>query len=273
LTTSRAAVLGSPIEHSLSPVLHRAAYDALGLDWSYDALEVDDRSLAEFLDRLDESWRGLSLTMPLKRVVLALLDEVSDLADTTKAVNTVTFDGRRRIGDNTDVHGIVAALNDAGVSTVGSGVVLGGGATATSAIAALKAVGETGPTVYVRNKPHAHDLLEAADRLGVTVTLKDWAAVGEIGASDVVISTTPRGATDTLELVDLPGERSVLLDVVYEIWPTPLASQWQERGGTVIGGLTMLVHQAGRQVELMTGHAAPLAAMRAAGEAALAART
>jgi shikimate dehydrogenase len=270
--TSRAAVLGSPIEHSLSPVLHRAAYDALGLDWSYDALQVDDRSLAEFLDRLDDSWRGLSLTMPLKRVVLALLDEVSELADATKAVNTVTFDGRRRIGDNTDVHGIVAALRDVGVSDVSRGAVLGGGATATSAITALKAFGETSPTVYVRNRPHAHDLIEAAERLGVSVTLKGWDEAPAVGRADVVISTTPPGAADALQIGEFADASPVLLDVVYEVWPTPLALRWQGLGGRVVGGLAMLVHQAGRQVELMTGQPAPLAAMRAAGEAALTTR-
>ncbi|MGW1148223.1 shikimate dehydrogenase, partial [Streptomyces sp. NPDC002454] len=129
---TRAAVLGSPIAHSLSPVLHRAAYAELGLDaWSYDRFEVDEAALPDFLAGLGPQWAGLSLTMPLKRAVIPLLDEVSDTAAAVEAVNTVvlTEDGRRT-GDNTDVPGMVAALRERGVETVDSAAVLGAGATA-----------------------------------------------------------------------------------------------------------------------------------------------
>ncbi|MGH3344386.1 MAG: shikimate dehydrogenase family protein, partial [Carbonactinosporaceae bacterium] len=124
----RAAVLGSPVVHSLSPELHRAAYAALGLAWRYDAIEVDEQRLPAFLDGLDETWAGLSLTMPLKRAVIPLLDEVSEIARDVAAVNTVIFGpaagGRRRTGDNTDVPGMVAALRERGVRQVASAAVL-----------------------------------------------------------------------------------------------------------------------------------------------------
>ena len=108
----RCAVLGSPIAHSLSPVLHRAAYDALGLDWSYDAVEVSEDGLPGFLDGLDGSWRGLSLTMPLKRTVVPLLDEMSARAAQARAANTVVLDAGRRVGHNTDIPGAVAAIRE-----------------------------------------------------------------------------------------------------------------------------------------------------------------
>ncbi|MGH3345225.1 MAG: shikimate dehydrogenase, partial [Carbonactinosporaceae bacterium] len=125
----RAAVLGSPVAHSLSPELHRAAYAALGLAWSYDAIDVDGQRLPAFLDGLDESWAGLSLTMPLKRAVIPLLDEVSGVARDVEAVNTVTFPpapgvARGRAGHNTDVPGMVAALRERGVRQVASAAVL-----------------------------------------------------------------------------------------------------------------------------------------------------
>jgi len=126
---ARAAVLGRPIAHSLSPALHRAAYAALGLDWSYDAVDCGPDELAALLDGLGPEWRGLSLTMPLKAAVLPLLDDVAPLAAAVAAANTVVLRDGRRSGHNTDVHGIVAALAEVGVTSVSRAVVLGGGAT------------------------------------------------------------------------------------------------------------------------------------------------
>ena len=259
----RAAVLGSPIAHSLSPVLHRAAYAALGLDWTYDAVEVLPAGLAGFLDGLDPSWRGLSLTMPLKQVVQPLLTELDPLAVATGAVNTVLLPAR--CGLNTDVHGIVASLRAAGVDEVSWGVVIGAGATAASALAALAELGETAPDVLVRDPSRAGPLLDAAARLGVRPHLGVLSAdLLEQPDVDVVVNTTPAGALDALR-VDLdPRGLPVLLDVVYAPWPTPLAVQWQRAGGTVVGGREMLLHQAAEQVRLMTGRVAPLEAMRAA---------
>ncbi len=156
----RAAVLGSPIEHSLSPVLHRAAYRALGLDdWSYDRFEIDEAALPGFVAGLGPEWAGLSLTMPLKRAILPLLDEVSDTAAAVEAVNTVvlTEDGRR-LGDNTDIPGIVAALQERGVEKVPSAAILGAGATASSALAALARICTGEVTAYVRSRARADEM-------------------------------------------------------------------------------------------------------------------
>ena len=250
----RAAVLGSPIAHSRSPALHRAAYAALGLDWTYDAIECTSGELASLLAGLDREWAGLSLTMPLKQAVLPLLDTVTDLARDVAAANTVVFRDGARHGDNTDVHGIVAALREAGVGAPRRAVVLGGGATARSALAALRELGCDDIGLVVRSEPV--ETLAAGERLGLAPRV-----VGPemITKADLVISTLPAGAGDTLRehVVGVPA----LFDVVYAPWPTALASAC---GGVVVGGAAMLLHQAARQVELMTGRDAPLEAMRAA---------
>ncbi|MFF8609186.1 shikimate dehydrogenase [Streptomyces sp. NPDC015346] len=267
----RAAVLGSPIAHSLSPVLHRAAYAALGLEnWSYDRHEVDEAALPGFLAGLDDSWAGLSLTMPLKRAVIPLLDEISDTAASVEAVNTVVFteDGRR-IGDNTDIPGLLAALRERGVEKVESAAILGAGATASSALAALARICAGTVTAYVRGEARAEEMRGWGERLGVDVRTAQWGSAAEAFASPLVIATTPAGATDDLAAA-VPDGPGTLFDVLYHPWPTPLAAAWSERGGTVLGGLDLLVHQAVLQVEQMTGRSpAPLAAMRAAGERAL----
>ena len=272
--TRRAAVLGSPIAHSLSPVLHRAAYAELGLaHWSYDRFEVDEAALPGFLDGLDGSWAGLSLTMPLKRAILPLLDGISDTAASVEAVNTVVFtDDGRRIGDNTDIPGMIAALRERGVDKVDSAAVLGAGATASSALAALSRIC-TGPvTAYVRSAARADEMRGWGKRRGVEVHIADWAEADLALRAPLVIATTPAGATDDLA-AEVPERPGTLFDVLYEPWPTALAAAWSARGAAVVGGLDLLVHQAVLQVEQMTGRApAPLAAMRAAGEQALAAR-
>ena len=271
----RAAVLGSPIAHSLSPVLHRAAYAALGLsDHRYDRFEVDEAGLPGFLSSLDvegEGWTGLSLTMPLKRAVIPLLDEVSATALAVDAVNTVVFhpDGRRT-GDNTDVPGLLAALRERGVTRVESAAVLGAGATASSALAALARVCDGPVTAYVRGTERAAQMRDLGERLGVKVSAEPWERAAEAFETPLTIATTPAGAADALS-VSVPRDPGTLFDVLYHPWPTALAAAWAERGGTVLGGLDLLVHQAVLQCEQFTGISpAPLAAMRAAGEAALA---
>ena len=261
----RAAVLGSPIGHSLSPVLHRAAYDALGLAWTYDAIEVRPDELPAFLASLDECWAGLSLTMPLKQTVLPLLDTVSELVVGTGAANTVLCREGALRGENTDVDGIVEALREAGVAAVSRSVVLGGGATAASALAALQRLGDAAPTVLVRSAARAGPLLAAASRLGVQPVLGPLEPLSLTAPVDVVISTAPAGALDAFagQLV-LSGQLPVLLDVVYAPWPTALGSVYAGAGGTVVAGAVMLLHQAAAQVALMTGRPAPLEIMRAA---------
>lgn len=275
----RAAVLGSPIAHSLSPVLHRAAYEKLGLaGWAYDRHEVDEAALPGFFERLDATagdrpWAGLSLTMPLKRAVIPLLDEISDTAASVEAVNTVVFtDDGRRVGDNTDIPGIVAALHERGVERVAGAAVLGAGATASSALAALSRVCEGEVTAYVRSEARAAEMRQWGERLGVAVRTADWDDAAEAFRAPLVIATTPAGTTDELA-ASVPDRPGALFDVLYDPWPTRLAAAWAERGGAVVSGLDLLVHQAVLQVEQMTGRTpAPLATMREAGEAALAGR-
>jgi shikimate dehydrogenase len=270
----RAAVLGSPITHSLSPVLHRAAYAELGLThWSYERFEVDEFRLPGFMKKLDSTWAGLSLTMPLKRAIIPLLDGISDTAASVEAVNTVVItDDGRRLGDNTDIPGMIAALRERGVEKVESAAVLGAGATAASALAALSRVC-TGPvTAYVRSEARAEEMRGWGERLGIEVHTADWAEAANAFTAPLVIATTPAGTTDPLAAA-VPDAPGTLFDVLYEPWPTPLAAAWSRRGGEVLGGLDLLVHQAVLQVEQMTGLSpAPLQAMRTAGEQALEAR-
>ncbi|MFN8167203.1 MAG: shikimate dehydrogenase [Candidatus Nanopelagicales bacterium] len=269
----RAAVLGHPVAHSLSPVLHRTAYAELGLPWEYDRVDVTPEQLPAFLDGLDASWAGLSLTMPLKAAVLPLLHEVDPVAAATGAANTVVLgpDGRRR-GWNTDVDGLVVALRERGPlpphPTAG---VVGGGATARSAVAALARLGAATVLVALRRPEAAADLRSTALAAGVGLEVVGWDGVDDVLARDVVVSTVPSGAADPLAL-RLPARPGVLLDVVYDPWPTPLARAWADAGGAVSFGLDLLLHQAVRQVELMTGRTPSTAGLRAALEAAAGAR-
>ncbi|MFD3590681.1 shikimate dehydrogenase [Streptomyces sp. NPDC058683] len=270
----RAAVLGKPIAHSLSPVLHRAAYDELGLtDWSYERFEVDETRLPGFLGQLGPEWAGLSLTMPLKRAVIPLVDEISETAASVDAVNTVVFteDGRR-LGDNTDIPGMVAALREHGIEQVDSAAVLGAGATASSALAALARICTGEVVAYVRSEERAAEMRHWGERLDVEVRTADWADAGQALHAPLVIATTPAGTTDALAAA-VPERPTTLFDVLYHPWPTALAARWSMFGGAVVSGLDLLVHQAVLQVEQMTGRApAPLDAMRRAGEKALAER-
>ncbi|MET9986070.1 shikimate dehydrogenase [Streptomyces rochei] len=268
----RAAVLGSPIAHSLSPVLHRAAYAELGLEgWSYDRFEVDEEALPGFFDRLGPEWAGLSLTMPLKRAVIPLLDAISETAASVDAVNTVvlTEDGRRT-GDNTDIPGMVAALREHGIEKAETAAILGAGATASSALAALTRICTGEITVYVRSEARAAEMRGWAERLEADVRIADWADAEEALRAPLVVATTPAGTTDALAGA-VPEMPATLFDVLYDPWPTTLAARWSAYGGAVVSGLDLLLHQAVLQVEQMTGRSpAPLAAMRAAGERALA---
>lgn len=266
----RAAVLGHPIGHSLSPVLHLAAYAALGLDWEYERIDLTGDRLAGFLDGLDATWAGLSLTMPLKADVLPLLDEVDPVVTATGAANTVVLaDGRRR-GFNTDVDGLVVALDEHGAGR-GPATVLGAGATARSAVAALAARGNGAVTAYVRRPEAAGDLRSTSAAVGVALEVRPWSESAAGLGADVVVSTVPRGAADDLA-ADVPDVPGTLLDVVYDPWPTPLAAAWTGRGGEVASGLDLLLHQAVRQVRLMTGLEPPVEVMRHALERAASAR-
>ena len=246
----RLAVLGKPIAHSKSPALHRAAYALLGLDWTYDAVEVDGTGLPEFVGSRDASWRGLSLTMPLKQDVLPLLDEVDELTVLTGAANTVLFaDGLRR-GFNTDVGGIVRALGEAGLERVHEGVLIGGGATAASALVSMAEFGAARVRVLLRRPEAAEPLAAVGRRLGLIMEVSSLAELPRLDDAALVVSTVPGGADLGVAASEALMRRAMLLDVAYSPWPTALAAQWFAAGGTVVHGLEMLLHQALLQVRI-----------------------
>ncbi len=269
----RCAVLGAPVRHSLSPALHRAAYDVAGLDWSYDALELHEAELAGFLDGLDETWRGLSLTMPLKRTVVPLLDELSPRAAQAGAANTVLLGDGSRTGDNTDIPGAVAAIREHDADPVERAVVLGGGATAGSVLLALADLGCREVFLVVRDPDRAAETVAAAARHPDPSTVHVCGFATEPVAADILVSTVPAAAQTGPVLARAEAVR-VVFDVVYDPWPTPLASYAGSHGRTLVSGLDLLVHQAGEQFALMSGVTdVPLAAMREAGERVLAGRS
>jgi shikimate dehydrogenase len=282
----RAAVLGSPIAHSLSPVLHTAAYRELGLvGWTYAAIECDEAGLSDLLRSLGPGWAGLSLTMPLKRAVLPLLDRADPLVTDVGAANTVLLSGGRS-GYNTDVPGMAAALAGAGVRASGEGepvLMLGGGATACSAVVALRQAGADSVLAAVRDPATAGQLRAVARRTGMRLDLvafepgparEGWLARRRGRPFPLVLSTVPAGAADDYAGLIAAGElaAAAVFDVVYHPWPTPLAAAAAAASIPVISGFELLLRQAAGQVELMTGRPAPVKAMRAAGLAALAAR-
>lgn len=269
----RAGVLGSPIAHSLSPALHTAAYAALGLsDWTYSRREVGSDKLASVVSELDETWRGLSLTMPLKEAAFAVAVTVTDLAREAGAINTLV---RREDGGwdgaNTDVLGIVRAVSH--VDHDGAATLLGSGATSRSAALALVDLGVRDVSVAARNGEAAAEvvaLLAQHDVVAAHVPLERWADEPR----RLVISTLPPAASAaTGNALDRSGatfERVTLLDVVYADWPTPLARAADAAGADVVSGLDMLVHQAAVQVELFTGLEAPVDVMFAAARTVIA---
>ena len=245
------AVLGSPIAHSKSPLLHQAAYEALGMDWSYEAIDVTEDALPEFIAGLGPEWRGLSLTMPLKKAVLPLLTETDRIAEQTGGANTVLLDGEAVRGFNTDVAGIVRALQAAGLEQAHYVHILGGGATAASALVAAAELGADRVDAHVRDLERSAWIEPLANQLGLRVRIRPFSqADRSLDVPDLVISTLPGGTTTEAVYTDSTRRRSVLFDVAYEPWPTPLARQWESVGGRVVSGLAMLAHQALLQVRV-----------------------
>lgn len=254
----RAAVLGRPIAHSLSPVLHRAAYAALGLDWTYEAIDCGVDELPGAL-ATRSGWAGFSCTMPIKHAVLEVASTVRPLAAAVGAANTLLPGRDGWIADNTDVAGIVAALREHDVVPE-SVTILGAGGTAQAMLGALSV---SSCTVLVRDASRAGPLLASAARLGIAVVFESLDASADALDADLVVSTLPGGAADPLATRPW-SDRQAVLDVVYHPWPTALARSAAEAGATVVSGALLLLHQAAAQVELMTGHRAPVEAMRVA---------
>lgn len=276
----RALVIGSPISHSLSPTLHEAGYRAAGLDgWSYGRAEVVAAEVPAFLAGLDDDIVGLSVTMPCKEAALAVADECSALARDVGAANTLVRRAGGWYADNTDVHGVVEALRDAGCESTHGAVVIGSGATARSVVAALARLGvrEVMFVVRAQARPETLALARSFDMRTSVVREDDEDTARIVGTSLLVVQTTPAGAADALaaRLVNAPSLRigaaggPFVLDVVYADWPTRFAQVMTTRGAAVVSGLDMLVHQAAAQFELFTGHGAPIADMMEAGRAAV----
>jgi shikimate dehydrogenase len=266
----RAAVLGRPISHSLSPVIHNTGYEAAELSgWSYGAYECGEAELSAFVAGLGSEWVGLSLTMPLKEVALDVADEVAPTAATLGAANTLLRlpDGTWR-AENTDAPGMVDALLAAGVAHAEQFCVLGAGGTARAALAAAKDLGSAAVTVYAR-RPSAVDALTlVADDLGLTLIGAGWGDAVRAGDADVIVSTVPRGVADGIAAEIEWRAGAVLFDAVYDPWPTPLAAAAEAADCRIVSGLDLLLAQAVRQFEMFTRAEAPVAAMRDALHAA-----
>jgi shikimate dehydrogenase len=263
----RAAVLGRPVSHSLSPVLHRAAYAALGLtDWTYDALDIGAEDLPVLLAGLGEEWRGFSVTMPCKQAAVDVADLVEPLPRLLHASNTLVRTDAGWRAENTDVTGVGMALRLSGVEDVDSAVIIGAGGTAGAAAVALSSLGATHVEVTVRDPSRVGDVTRVLDVLDVPATVTRLSETTL--DAPLVVCTVPIDAQPALMSLPWRPEHRVL-DVLYAPWPTPLAQRVREAGGTVIDGLDVLFWQATVQVELMTGQPAPIDAMRRALDAAI----
>lgn len=270
-----AAVIGSPIDHSLSPVLHRAAWKSIGMveGWSYKRIECDQDGLSAVLDGLDSQCRGLSVTMPCKQAIIPLLDVVDPLAAAVGSVNTVIPSAGILSGFNTDVSGISGALTSTLEAEPRSAVILGAGATAASALAALAGMGVRDLVVAARRFDGPYRICAAAHRLGVEISRTSFTntdgLVTHIQRADVVVSTMPAHVCDALASLVSPRRAQVLLDVVYSPRHTDLVRSWRDAGGLVAHGIEMLTHQAVMQVKLMTGAEPDIEVMRLAVDEAL----
>jgi shikimate dehydrogenase len=258
----RAAVLGFPIAHSWSPQLHLAAYRALGLtDWTYERIECTADQLPSLVGGFGPEWIGLSVTMPGKFAALAFAGEHTPRAELVGSANTLVRTAHGWRADNTDIDGVIGALGTAS----GSAVILGAGGTAPAAVVGLATLGVEQVTVAARNAEKAARLLQIAESAGVSAQycpLDGPELARQVAGASVVVSTLPAvvAAGYTVALAAAP----VLLDAIYDPWPTPLAAAVTAAGGTVISGLQMLLHQAFAQVEQFTGRPAPRAQMAAA---------
>ena len=258
MAARKAAVLGSPVAHSRSPQLHLAAYRALGLDdWTYDRIECTEDELPSLISGFGPEWVGVSVTMPGKFAALRFAGERTERADLVGSANTLVRTDRGWRADNTDVDGVAGALGRRG--GLRRAIVLGSGGTAPAAVVALAGLGVTDIAVAARNPEAAARLVDLGSRLGAATSFCDLTRPGELddlaARADVVVSTIPADAAARYApaLAAVP----LLLDAIYDPWPTPLASAVSARGGEVISGLQMLLHQAFSQVEQFTGRPAP----------------
>jgi shikimate dehydrogenase len=251
----RAAVLGSPVKHSRSPVLHSAAYAALKLDWDYRAIEVMSGGLAEFRAGLDGTWVGLSLTMPLKIEALGIVDELTPEAERIGAVNTITIREGTWLGSNTDVPAMTTLLG----GLTGNATILGAGATARSAVVALADLGVSRIVIWARRPEQALDLVRYAETLGIDARGQSGPVDAALLQAPIVVNTLPGDAASHWASAVSDRTEGVLLDAAYDPWPPPMTAQWPAH--LVRSGFDLLLDQAARQVETWTDHPAPRSAM------------
>ena len=246
----RAAVLGSPISHSLSPLLHNTAYAQLGIQGSYEAIEVNAGGLAKFMDDCDGNWTGFSLTMPLKEEAIAYAQHVDELAERINSANTLYRKAGEWHATSTDVIGFTNALKMHNIEVKGHVVILGAGATARAAAAACDN-SSTQITVINRSLTRVQEMSDAV--IESELSFLNWDDLSVLADADLVISTAPAGVTDS---IDLPAKTSApYFEALYKPWPTPASSLWASRGGSVIDGLDLLIHQALAQISIFSGTA------------------
>jgi shikimate dehydrogenase len=257
---TRCAVLGSPIGHSLSPVMHRAAYAELGLDWTFEAVELQEDQLSAFVDGLDDGWRGLSVTAPLKRAAARLAATVDDEVARLGVANTVLLGPDGRSAHNTDVPGAVAALAERGVKDVELVRILGGGATAASFASIAQRMGAERVELFVREPARAADAARVAESLGLGVEVR---TIDKpiLDVADLLVSTVPSDVIGSRSHELVESARAVF-DVVYDPWPSRLVEVAVSAERPAVSGLDLLAHQAVLQVELMTGRTVDVAMLR-----------
>ena len=245
----KAAVLGSPIDHSLSPLLHTIAYTELGLESEYSRIEVKNGELEGFLKNCDSSWTGFSLTMPLKEEVLSCSKDISEIAKRIRSANTLvrTSDGYR--ATSTDISGFTHALTAHGAEARGQVLIIGAGATARAVAAACDGVA-TRITIMNRSPSRVQALANCVELSELAFISWDESEFFE--EADLIISTTPEGASDSL--IDFFPLRptSIFFDVLYKPWPTRACAAWGARGGQIIDGLDLLIHQGIDQVAMFS---------------------
>ena len=256
--TKQFAVVGSPISHSKSPIIHRAAHRVLSLDWNYSAVEISEGRLLQFLETLDDSWHGLSVTMPLKLEATRLASELDPIAQATRVTNTLCRTQQGWKGFNTDVFGIQSALKDSLSSGATRVLILGSGATATSAVfAALLSNPASKVTVVARDAMKAKQTRSLALDAGFSIDIRSFKALyRSLATADIVISTLPAGALDSyatkLGRAWFFKPRGLFFDIAYSSWPSAFASAWMARSLPAVSGIEMLIFQAIAQLRVFT---------------------
>jgi len=245
----RAAVLGSPISHSLSPVLHRCAYEILGIAATYEAIEIQENQLADFVAKMDSSWLGVSLTMPLKEEVLKVADEVDPLALRIQSANTLYRVGEKWRATSTDVNGFSYALAAKSSGSFTSVVILGAGATARCAAAAFDGKGRK-ITVLLRSDYRKAQMQPCVSE--GELHFAQWNDRTALLDADLIVNTTPAGVGDEVALLLDHKPDAIFFEALYNPWPTRLLQSWRATQSRGIDGLDLLVHQAIDQITLQT---------------------